>query len=1555
MTASLGTLRHAVIVFVVALLTTGAVAQVNPVYVDDSPLAREMFARATDHAEDNLGEAVRLLQELLDEFPNRLIAVSDDSGDRYVTVRSRVLQTLRDSPRMLERYRQSERTRAGRLLEAGSYEQLATSRPLTTPGLEALLRLAQANLERARFNAALHWLDEATGHPDLANGENLPAEHDRRAAHAWHMIGLAALHQSDRPRVIRAIEELERIGRRAEPLHEHLAERHHRTQVDDHHTRPHQPRTGRSVFDHTFAVGLEELVAEEIWSLPMNDSLAARRDRNTAPDRPILGRSLRASIEEGHLLTTAPTVRGNVVYINQGHRVSAVDRMSGAAVWDHDFVDRQSVSVIDRDDEQPRDLNIVTLQGNALVTLTGHAYGTGRSSDGRLVRLDAKTGQLVWAQPIDTLRTPDGDLDDLFPHSTPAIVDDQVLVLARRVSRQSLSSTYLLSFDLETGSPRWVRHIVSSSATRRATRAFSTLTIHEGDAYISAPVGATARINAATGRVRWLNRFPVGINPQPAEQSQRPWELIAPIVLDDHVICFEPGLRHIAVLDRSTGVQHRRIDATERDGWNHPSYLITGRQFIISIGRDIRAFDPDDLERPVWQLPSEDNHRPSVVDEDTGRSAPITWRGPYEPYGRIQLARSLEVDDGTSLVPQGNSSQDTSWLIIPSRDGVRIVEEDSGHIAAHLPIRNAGNVIAGDAQLLVAGNESLKAYMSLSRAEQLMRERVAQRPNDPAPALGLARLGVRVGRFELVMEASDLAMQSIASAMNRGGRAARDAEQQRDELTRLLLETDAEHIASTRDEAESLFALIDRVVETPEQRVAATLTRGDWYADRDPGRAIESWQRILADRDLSRVLWERPDRTLIEADRDPIDASLIRPASVVARQRMAELIAEHGDGVYATQAEYARMRVETMIENSQTTPDRLLDLARQFPYAEAAITAGIEAADRLVAQREVDRALDTFAETYRLTEPLLFSTDDAEGVWADRSRTGTRASDERYFRRLEVLARYVELAARHDRRDTAIDMLHYMRDRYAEGGFEEADAPPGSESEGEGRPFSERASALLARHGARLRDLQTPGNRTHPTVGDPNGRAPVLDGRLIPMVDPSFAGQDFFGRGGWSGRHPLPPNDAFLLHAGGGGAVKLMRVNGGDDAGSGRALVAAWRQPLEGRDPQVVLWTDEQVLMHHVDPDGASRVVSLSPIDGRRHWVTADRGVDRPGGAEPADGRAMVLVSRDHLVLIGADGQASGFDVAIGGGAGVGPAEWEAAGEAVHPRREPAWTARPALGAVDMAAVADGRVILAGVGDGAGAGRGGSRSRRAGAPPMITALDVRTGETVLEPFRPPLADERVTWMQAGPLGTLVYGGDSGVGKINLRDGGLIWANRSYAVTQTSRGWRTGRYMAIEDRGGNLRRLHADTGLLGPTFDIPDHGGWEPLRLVDVYGDGDAFIARFRQRFVRYDINGNVIGADVLLGDRADEWVLRGDDRFVLISNLTDVGDGRFRLREQPVVYRVTMLSPNGQSLTEGADLTLPDLLEQIDSATVRDGWVLATAGEWTIALPAGAE
>jgi len=96
-----------VLALLVAIWTSPANAQQeNPVYVDDSPQAWELFRRAADQVRENTAESVRLYQELLDDFALKLIPAVASEPDYFASVRSRVLAMLRSDERLLERYRQ---------------------------------------------------------------------------------------------------------------------------------------------------------------------------------------------------------------------------------------------------------------------------------------------------------------------------------------------------------------------------------------------------------------------------------------------------------------------------------------------------------------------------------------------------------------------------------------------------------------------------------------------------------------------------------------------------------------------------------------------------------------------------------------------------------------------------------------------------------------------------------------------------------------------------------------------------------------------------------------------------------------------------------------------------------------------------------------------------------------------------------------------------------------------------------------------------------------------------------------------------------------------------------------------------------------------------------------------------------------------------------------------------------------------------------------------------------------------------------------------------------
>jgi tetratricopeptide (TPR) repeat protein len=177
----------------------------NPVWVDHSPQAWQLFQQAKDQSRDNAAEAVRLYQEVLDELATKLVPISEGAEDHLTTARQMVLEHLRADTELLARYQIIQSAEAQRLLDRGELRMLARTRSLTAAGLEALLQLGQRSIEDARFNAAIDWLREASTHPDLD---------PQRAAHCWFMIALAAHYLDEPEQVVEPRERLRELGAR---------------------------------------------------------------------------------------------------------------------------------------------------------------------------------------------------------------------------------------------------------------------------------------------------------------------------------------------------------------------------------------------------------------------------------------------------------------------------------------------------------------------------------------------------------------------------------------------------------------------------------------------------------------------------------------------------------------------------------------------------------------------------------------------------------------------------------------------------------------------------------------------------------------------------------------------------------------------------------------------------------------------------------------------------------------------------------------------------------------------------------------------------------------------------------------------------------------------------------------------------------------------------------------------------------------------------------------------------------------------------------------------
>lgn len=843
----------------------------NPVYVDDSPQAWELFRRAQDQSADNPSEAARLYQQLLDDYAYRLIPRREGADDQMLSVRARVHEALREQPVVLERYRLLQTAEAERLSAAGEFEALVRTRFFTAPALDAILRLTQNDLEAARFHRALDRLRDAEFHPDLTG---------RARAFYWFMLSLASHHAGDPLTATEARQQLERIG---EPVARTL--------------RPELDRlldvVAEPDLEPIFGPGLtaptpefEAIHAQPIWTMPLDQSLVRRAFAIDPANNASRSSLYQANRHNGGLLTAVPTLVAQTVYINEGHRIRAIDRFSQRVLWSR-AVGRADSQPSPGDFDPPADLNTISIEGDSLVTLTGHGRQSYRSGRGEVVCLDRRTGEVRWNVDLDML---DGraEFERLFPHGSPIIAEGTVYVLARKPTRELLSSCYLVALDLNTGTLRWARYIAASSGLQREdVRPITSPLYHDGELFVSTPLGAIAGVSASTGEVRWLKRYTVPIIALP--RTRVPWDIAAPVMSPRGLVALTPDQRSVVLVDRETGDELERYDTVNLGS---PRYLLADEFSVYAIGESIFAYSQEDLSIPRW-----------VAD----RSAL------GEVRGRVQLARG--------------------GLVVPTAESVMQLDDVTGMALAKLPVSGGGNPLAVGPQLFLASTDELRSYMAIGVAEDMLRERIVERPRDPEPALSLLRLAMRAGDLALGLDAAD----AVMTVLERQPADAVGRDAARRELFEQLISFDRSDVKRTREQGDALHARLMMVAETTSERVRQMLARGDWLrrsAEGDRARqheAASTFDAILADEALARASFT--------------DESVIRPARDAATARLNQLVVTFGPEALGEIRETGRTRLVEASAAGEAA--QLAAIVARYPMLPESTEATIRAAGGL--------------------------------------------------------------------------------------------------------------------------------------------------------------------------------------------------------------------------------------------------------------------------------------------------------------------------------------------------------------------------------------------------------------------------------------------------------------------------------------------------------------------------------------------------------------------------------------------------------------------------------
>lgn len=526
----------------------------SPVYLDDSPRTADALIRAQDlAAAGNIDEAVAILQDLLDTDATFLIADPADP-DLYITVRVRVQRAILSNPEILAAYRRTQTPIAERQLAEGMLELVERSRLLTTPGLIAALRLAQNELEEARFEAAWWRIEQLDRHPDRR------AHHGALAAQLLAHIARYAGYDAERedPSLRRAI---------AERLAQWRSDAGLDPATVAASDRPHIEPVLSPAFPGE-PVELDGLLARPLWSAflgePMRLPGAGDRTRDDTPPN-------------ARFLDVWPVVHADHVFINDGQTISAWNRFTLTEKWRIRIaLTEDAANARYRGLDEPSTLAV---SGNTVVAITGTLGSASQFTDRLALALDAETGRVRWARRIADFNEP--VLEESTLRGGVVIDQGTVTVTAvKDVTRRRLESVYAIGLDLVTGDLRWVRQIGSAGRLPYGTRntPVSIPVARSGIIYRADRVGVLAANESATGRVRWARRVAPEFSGRPI--PTRPWQVGGPIFVDDVLFSLSPDQLTILAVNPADGTILSRRSAGDLDG---PEYLIPLGDLVVGV------------------------------------------------------------------------------------------------------------------------------------------------------------------------------------------------------------------------------------------------------------------------------------------------------------------------------------------------------------------------------------------------------------------------------------------------------------------------------------------------------------------------------------------------------------------------------------------------------------------------------------------------------------------------------------------------------------------------------------------------------------------------------------------------------------------------------------------------------------------------------------------------------------------------------------------------------------------------------------------------------------
>lgn len=854
--------------------------QLNPVYVDDSPAAADTLARVKDHlAAGNLDEAVRVLQALLDEHGDRLTASANDA-DVFVSVRARVHDVLRAEPALLARYRALQGPRAAALLDGaaarldGPVDQVHAAFLLTSAGFEAALRVAQRQLEDARFEAARITLEELEHHPDRTGA---PAG----ARAAADLLSAAARYLA-RPEV------WQRADRWAAEAAAAAAE--HRVEPVPANARP----RALSLLAPLPELDTRGLIAKSLWQIDLTPP------STTGSDIPLPNMRGAVIIPPGaRELLMLPTVTDDLLVINDGTQINAWDRFTLSPRWtiqpgpaaarpedpDAEFRERIWGTA-----NTPEPLTVVIRAGDGAAA-AGRRPALNKDGDTQLVGFDPRTGRARWSTTLADLAP---SLADGVIRG-PLEIHEGVLIAAvrRHAPERRLMSLSMIGLDVRTGRLLWSRLVGSAGWLPFGPQSIGPegTAVDRGIAFRADGLGAVAAIAIDTGRTLWVRRMPVEAG-QSGRDASYAWTLNTPVVDDGSIILIAPDQRRLVRLEAATGAVLAERPAAQF-GSSGPLYLLRAGATLAAVGQN----------------------RIAVAPIAAFESAPVRLTPQFEEpgiWGRVSVVGDK--------------------LLVPLVKGLALVDPlrpDAAPLTQ--PLEKPGNILAADRQLIVVNDFQAHSYLQWEVAESILTQRMQADPKDPTPAVTFAELAYRAGRPARIAPAVDAALAAIAidPVLERN-------QQQRTRLFDAVHEMVSAAIESPAPEApdqpvaadradlrikdaatlSTLVGQLARAAAGPDDRVAVILSSGRLAENAGkPADAVPIYQQILDDPTLAVANWRGPGVSV--------------RAELEATRRLEHLIATAGPAVYAAQETACSTALDQL--GAAATIPQLTQLANRYP------------------------------------------------------------------------------------------------------------------------------------------------------------------------------------------------------------------------------------------------------------------------------------------------------------------------------------------------------------------------------------------------------------------------------------------------------------------------------------------------------------------------------------------------------------------------------------------------------------------------------------------------